>query len=171
MTKLKSVCEEKNYEWLYDTHCKTLYNFIYYKCGDPDQASDLVQDAFIKLWKNCSKIIFEKSKSYLFTIAKNQFLKEVAHHKVKLNYTIVGNYDTEVAENPEFLLEEKEYMKTLESAISNLTTAQREVFLLNRIEKKKYKEIAEMLSISVKAVEKRMHLALVKLREDLGRNI
>ncbi len=169
--KLKSVCEEKNYEILYDMHGKDLYSFIYYKCGNPDQAADLVQEAFIKLWKNCEKVIFEKSKSYLFTIINNGFLKQVAHNKVKLNYTIRGNYDKEENENPEFLLEEKEYMDTLENAISNLTIGQREVFLLNRIEKKKYKEIAEMLSISVKAVEKRMHLALVKLREDLGRKI
>ena len=52
--------------------------------------------------------------------------------------------------------------------IANLSEKQREVFLLNRIEKKKYKEIAEMLGISVKAVEKRMHGALKSLREEIN---
>ena len=45
---------------------------------------------------------------------------------------------------------------------------QKEVFLLSRIEKMKYREIAEMLEISVKAVEKRMHLALLEMKEKIG---
>ena len=45
---------------------------------------------------------------------------------------------------------------------------QKEVFLLSRIEKMKYREIAEMLGISVKAVEKRMHLALLEMEEKIG---
>ena len=65
-------------------------------------------------------------------------------------------------------MEEKEFMDKLQNAISDLTDGQREVFLLNRIDKKTYKEIAEMLEISVKAVEKRMHGALVKLRGKIG---
>ena len=72
-------------------------------------------------------------------------------------------------ENPEFVLEEKEFMEKLQHAISNLTDAQREVFLLNRIDKKTYREISELLGVSVKAIEKRMHGALVKLREQLGK--
>jgi RNA polymerase sigma-70 factor (ECF subfamily) len=48
-----------------------------------------------------------------------------------------------------------------------LTEGQRIAFLLNRIEEKKYSEIAEMLSISVKAVEKRIHGALVSLRIEI----
>ena len=71
-------------------------------------------------------------------------------------------------ESPEFILLEKEFMEKLETTIANLPDKQREVFLLNRIEKKKYKEIAEMLNISTKAVEKRMHQALVIMRQEIG---
>jgi RNA polymerase sigma-70 factor (ECF subfamily) len=63
---------------------------------------------------------------------------------------------------------EKEFMEKLESTIDNLPEKQREVFLMNRIEKKKYKEIAICLNISVKAVEKRMHQALVVMRKEIG---
>jgi RNA polymerase sigma-70 factor (ECF subfamily) len=63
---------------------------------------------------------------------------------------------------------EKEFMDKLERTIDSLPEKQKEVFLLNRIEKKKYKEIAEQLDISVKAVEKRMHLALVVMRDKIG---
>jgi len=52
--------------------------------------------------------------------------------------------------------------------LANLPSKQREVFLLNRIDKKKYAEIAEMLGISVKAVEKRMQKALIIIRKEIG---
>jgi RNA polymerase sigma-70 factor (ECF subfamily) len=71
-------------------------------------------------------------------------------------------------ESPEFIMLETEFMEKLEHTINTLPEKQKEVFLLNRIEKKKYKEIAIQLDISVKAVEKRMHLALVVMREQIG---
>jgi RNA polymerase sigma factor (sigma-70 family) len=65
-------------------------------------------------------------------------------------------------------MEENEYMDRLQRAIENLTEEQRTAFLLNRIEGKKHKEIAEMLGISRKAVEKRIYKALDKIREQIG---
>ena len=57
----------------------------------------------------------------------------------------------------------------MERAIYALPEGQRLVFLMNRIDKRKYREIAEELGISQKAVEKRMHQALVTLRKELGK--
>lgn len=169
MSENKSVCESKVFEQLYTSHSRTLYNFIYYKCGNQAQAEDLVQEAFVKLWNNCAKVLFEKAKSFVYTVANNLFLNEVAHAKVVLKYKQTPSKDR-TNENPEFVLEEKEFMEKLQNAISNLTEAQREVFLLNRIDKKTYREISELLGVSVKAIEKRMHGALVKLREQLGKD-
>ena len=64
-------------------------------------------------------------------------------------------------------MEEDEFKTRLEQAISELVPTQREVFLMNRIDKKKYSEIAEELEISVKAVEKRMGKALKILRSKI----
>ena len=69
-------------------------------------------------------------------------------------------------QNPEYLLREKEFDERLKQVISELPEGQREVFLLNRINGKKYAEIAALLNISVKAVEKRMSGALQKLRSE-----
>ena len=71
-------------------------------------------------------------------------------------------------ESPEFVMLEKEFLEKIEKAIADLPEKQKEVFLLSRIEKKKYREIAEILGISVKAVEKRMHLALIKMKNKIG---
>lgn len=166
-SETKSVCEQKNYEQLFNAHSQTLYNFIYYKCGDRQQAEDIVQDAFVKLWNNCSKVIFEKARSFLFTVARNLFLNEVAHKKIVLQHEAIPTKSS-TNETPEFILEEQQFMEKLKDAIANLPEKQREVFLLSRIDKKKYSEISELLDISIKAVEKRMSLALITLREKLG---
>jgi len=163
----QSVCEEKAYKLLFDTHSKTLFNFIYYKCGDIDQAEDLVQEAFIKLWDNCSNVIFNKAKSFLFTVARNLFLNQVAHKKIVLQHKSTLSPDR-TYETPEFLMEEQEFLIKLKKVIADLPEKQREVFLLSRIDKKKYGEISDMLGISVKAIEKRMSQALIILREKLG---
>jgi len=163
----KSVCENETYKHLFKEHSTSIRNFIYYKCGDIQQAEDITQEAFIKLWDNCSKVIFEKAKSFLYTVARNHFLNEVAHKKIVLKHQLHLPSDR-TNESPEFLLEEKEFMAKLKRVIADLPEKQREVFLLSRIDKKKYSEISEILDISVKAVEKRMSQALISMREQIG---
>jgi RNA polymerase sigma-70 factor (ECF subfamily) len=70
-------------------------------------------------------------------------------------------------ENPEFILEEKQFGNKLLKAIENLNETQRVAFLMHRIDGKKYSEIAEELNIGIKAVEKRIHLALLELRKEI----
>lgn len=163
----ENLCNDQVFNGFYLTHSRDLYNFMYYKSGDGEQASDFVQEAFIKIFENCGKIDFAKAKSYLFTTANNLFLNVIKHQKVKLAYAQNSPSVGSTGEDPEFVLREKEYMGELQDAIARLTEAQREVFLLNRIDGKKYREIAEMLAISEKAVEKRMMGALKKLRNQL----
>jgi len=159
----KSVCDQQVFNTVFDQQAETLRNYLYYRCGDMQQAEDLVQDAFIKLWNHCKKVVFEKAKSFLYTVSKNAFYNEQAHKKVVLAYEKRSNKSSNI-EAPDFLMEEKEFMDKLQRAIDGLTEREREVFLLNRIDKKTYKEIAQLLEISQKAVEKRMHKALIKMR-------
>jgi RNA polymerase sigma-70 factor (ECF subfamily) len=167
MEEPENVCNEKTFNRLYESYGKPVWRFIYYKCGDPAQADDLVQDAFIKLWQNCAKVTKEKAKSFLYTVCNNAFLNEVAHKKVVLKHA-KRQPDKTNYQSPEFVMEENEFHEKLKKSIENLTEAQRTAFLLNRIEGKKYAEIAEMLNISVKAVEKRMSQALAVLRKEIG---
>ncbi|WP_378177622.1 RNA polymerase sigma factor [Aquimarina sp. SS2-1] len=163
----KSVCDEKNFESIFNDCSESLRNLIYYKCGDVDLAEDIIQDAFIKLWQNCKKVIFFKAKSYLFTVANNSLLNHIAHKKVVLKFQQKPHLDLN-NQDPQFLIEEKEFMSKLQNAIDDLPEKQRETFLLSRIDKKSYKEIAEISGVSVKAIEKRIHYALLTLRQKLG---
>ncbi len=167
MKELENVCNENTFNRLYEAHGKTIWRFIYYKCGNTAQADDLVQEAFIKLWQNCAKVTKEKAKSFLYTVCNNTFLNEVAHKKVVLKHAKRQPKKTNY-QSPEFLMEEAQFHEKLKNSLENLTEAQRTAFLLNRIEGKKYAEIAEMLNISVKAVEKRMSKALATLRKEIG---
>lgn len=160
------ICEERLFESIFEKHSKNLHNFLYYKFGEHLNPKDKVQEAFIKLWQNCSKVSPDKAKSFLFTTANNLMLNAVAHQNVVLKYE-KRPQKTATIESPEFLLEEKEYHEKLQKALSNLTDAQRVAFLMNRVEGKRFKEIAQLLNISTKAVEKRIYGALKKLREDI----
>ena len=159
-----NVCLEQVFQSIFMTQAEGLRNFMYYKTGNLQQAEDFVQDAFSKLWENCAKVVVGKAKSFLFTIANNSFLNKVAHQKVVLKFENRG-HTQQTNINPQFLLEEAEFKQRLMAAISALPEGQRVVFLMNRIDKKKYREIAVELAISVKAVEKRMHQALSALRK------
>jgi RNA polymerase sigma-70 factor (family 1) len=162
------ICKSEVFETIFRSYAKELKRFLYFKTGDTALAEDILQDTFVQLWKNCDNVSYEKVKNYLFTVANNQFLNYKkreklirAHHKT---------FPRKVFhETPEFLLLEKEFLVKIEKAIASLTENQQEVFLLNRIEKKKYREIAVLLNVSIKTVEKRMHVALKKMKEQIGR--
>lgn len=162
--KSENVCEEAVYERIFRSLAPALRNFLIFKFRDQDSAEDVVQEAFVALWKNCQKVTEALAKAYLYRVAQNQMLKKVEKEKVHAKY--VGLRVKPLQEmGPDFDLEYHELSGRLKEAIEQLPDGQREVFLLNRLEGKTYAEIAELLEVSVKAVEKRMHKALLKLRE------
>lgn len=160
----ENVCAEPIFQKVFSQYGEQLRNFLIYRGSESGQAEDIVQESFIKLWENCSKVIPSKAKSYLYTLASNAFKNNIAHMKVRLKYAESGVSEKKELETPEFKMEEEEFKERLQNAIAELVPTQREVFLMNRIDKKKYAEIAEELEISVKAVEKRMGKALKILR-------
>ncbi|WP_109300432.1 RNA polymerase sigma factor [Aquimarina sp. AU474] len=170
MSDKSSTCNEKVFDEFFKSHAKLLRNYVYYKFGDLDQAEDIVQDSFIKLWNNCSKVNLDKAKSYVYTVATNLGISITRHQKVRFKYKdYVTQRKTDInQESPEFIMLEKEYMEKFKNAIAALPERQREVFLLSRIDKKTYREIAELSGVSVKAIEKLMHKALVALRKTIG---
>jgi len=163
---MDNVCEEKTFSSVFKSTSKTIFNFIYYKYGNEEKAHDAVQEAFVKLWENCAKVTPEKAKSFLYTVSNNLYLNVLKAEKVRMKYA--QNQGGAISkESPEFVMEGKEFQKKLDSALNALPENQRTTFLLNRIDGKKYAEIADMEGVSVKAIEKRMHLALKSLREKI----
>ena len=57
------ICQENNFKVFFNTHAKLLRNFLYYKYGGLNEVDDIVQDSFIKLWNNCTKVTVKTAKS------------------------------------------------------------------------------------------------------------
>lgn len=161
-----NICDEALFSKAFNNYAKDLHDFLYYKFGNHINPQDKVQEAFVKLWKKCADVAPSKAKSFLFTVANNLTLNDLAHQKVVLKFQETKP-KASTHEDPEFLMQEQEYKVKLQKALANLSEAQRVAFLMNRIEGKKHKEIAEILNISQKAVEKRIYGALKQLRKEI----
>ena len=163
MPRKASVCEESTFTSIFNEYAKSLNNYLYFKTGNENMSKDLTQEAFTKLWQNCADVVVETAKGYVFKIANNLLINEYNHQKVVFKFQRIPQREASY-ESPEYLMEEKELKEKLEAAIADLPEKQRIVFLMSRIEKRTYKEIAATLGISKQAVEKRMYNALDKLR-------
>ena len=134
-----SLCNEAQYQAIFQANARALRNFLYYKCGNSELSSDLMQEAFLRLWRDCGKVPPEKAKAYLFTVANRLFLDHVKHQQVVLRYQ-QRQLSKPTSESPEFIYETEEFRVRLEQAIANLAEPVREVFLLNRLEQMTYKD-------------------------------
>jgi RNA polymerase sigma-70 factor (ECF subfamily) len=159
------LCSDAIYSSVFESYFKLLRNFLIYRYKNTEFAEDIAQNAFVILWENCKLLKTEQAKSFLYTTAIRLSLNQIKHNKVVANFEIISKPKSINPESPEFLLEEIELKILLENAINNLPEKQRTVFLMNRFENQSYSEIASLLNLSVKAVEKRMHQALVSLRK------
>jgi RNA polymerase sigma-70 factor (ECF subfamily) len=162
----KNICDKLRFSKLYDKYAQSLSNILFYKYGDLLNPSDKVQDAYIKLWENCTKVAPEAAKSYLYTVANNMMLNEVKHQKVVFKHQQVKPKDY-TNETPEFVLRKKEFLNRYETALANLKEEERVAFLLSKVDGKTHKEIAELLGITKKVVEHRVYSAFNKLKDQL----
>jgi len=165
--KILSYSEFKE---IFDLYFSSIKSFIYYKVGDTAIAEDLAQDTFVKLWETRSSIKISTVKSYLYTIGGNLSINYLKRNQLKFKFKNQLEINNNL-KNPEYLLEMKEYEEKLNRVLSEIPEGSREVFLMNRIDGLKYKEIAENLGLSVKAIEKRISKALEIIREKLGVNL
>ena len=152
----KSVFNE-NYEYI--------LNYLFYLSGDSKLSEDLVQDVFLQLWVNRDKIRNETVRPFLFTLARNAFLKSVRRVKYDLQFKS-GWFETVENESPEFIAEMKEFDQQLQKAIASLPEKCRIIYLMSRMDDLSYAEIAVNLNVSVKAVEKQISKALSLLRKE-----
>lgn len=157
---------EEEFLSVFDQWYEPVRNFSYYKTGDSKLAEDIAQDTFVKLWEKRSEVRIRTVKPLLFTIASNQIKNLAEHGKVVLNFAVNFRLNAS-SPSPEFELELKEFNERLQSAINGLDKKNREVFLMNRIDGYTYVEMAEILGLSVKAIEKRMKNALGKLKKEI----
>lgn len=159
----------KNFEKLYFENynmlCRSVYRFV----KDEETTKDIVQEVFIKYWKRMNKMhITESEIAYLQKSCINaalNYLKEVTRRQSReLDFAESASKDTS---RPDDSYQTWETSRAIDATIEALPPTCREAFILSRHEAKSYKEIAEILDISVNTVEKHIGKALKRLREVL----
>jgi len=158
------------FDVLYRKYSKRIYKFGFSILKSQEEAENLIQDVYLNFWENRHKVEENSSiKSYLFTIAYNSsisIIRKKARETQFIEYLKTLQDLNEEPVNVE--LEYNELTNKLDEIINALPRRQKEVYLLNRVECLKYKEIADRLHISVNTIENHMSRALKTIREKLG---
>jgi RNA polymerase sigma-70 factor (ECF subfamily) len=163
--------DEQAFELLFRKYYIRLCSFANKFLNDPEEAREIVQYVFEKIWEERDKIDPEDSlKAYLFKIAQNLSFNKLRRKKVESRYAEV--LKIVYIERQEFSVHESLLVNELEEHISHsiekLPSKCRTIFELSRIEGLKYREIADTLNISVKTVEAQMSKAIRSLRIELS---
>ena len=143
---------------------------MYYRCGDSDLATDLAQDAFMKVWEKDIAFEGNRTKGLLYKIAADLFASSYRRKKLEQKHASTLEFSLS-GDRPDNYVQYQELKESYEKSLSRLNEKQRVVFLMSRMEGLSYKEIAERLDLSVKAIEKRMNVALSHLKKDLRINV
>lgn len=158
--------DKEHFKYLFDTYFDAIRNYLYFRSGNAELATDIAQECFMRVWEKRDSFKDPPVKALLYKIANDLFISKYRKDLVAQNY-IANTKQYDETESPEDILEYKELNRRYEFALTQLSEKQRVVFLMSRNEGYKYAEIAERLNLSVKAVEKRMKHALQFLKKAL----
>ena len=170
--------DEKSFEILLSRYLNIIYNFVYKFAKDGDEASDIAQETFLKVWKNVKKINQKQNfKSWLFTIAKNTALDHlkkktaVAFSKFEdldgKNYFIENIKDT--SSLPSEIVESKMTKSLLSKATKSLSSKYKEVVSLYYFKDLNFREISETTGQPLNTVKSRHKRAIRHLKTNLSR--
>ncbi len=159
---------KKGFELLYNRYYKPLCShavrFVYSK----DVAEDIIAEIFYNIWKNQVFLHITTSfRAYLFTAVRNRCFLYLQQEQGNKSFAF-DNSDLQFPESnvsPDQMLFYDDLQKQIEQAIAQLPPQCQKVFLMNRFEGKKYKEIADELQLATKTIEAHINKALVHLRD------
>lgn len=140
-----------------------VYRFILKNIRHVENAQDIVQSSFEKMWINREKVEAEKSKSFLFTVAYNQMIDFIRKNK-RIIYTDEVPVNTVTYQKPQ-----NELKRILMMALDRLNETQKSLVMLKDYEGYSYTEIAEIMNLSESQVKVYLHRARIQLREFLSK--
>lgn len=164
------VIDANTIETLFRTYYDGLCRYAFTILKGQDEAEDVVQKLFIKLWEKRNELEIAKDvKSYLFRSTYNASLNELKRLKKKnMHDTIDSNMNLQGNEDASSTVLSAELESKIEAAINTLPEKCGEVFKMSRMKELSYKEISEQLNVSIKTVENHMGKALKLMRVALS---
>ena len=153
---------DKAYNDCVDNFADGVYRFIVKNIRHTEDAQDIVQSAFEKLWVNRTQVLPEKAKSYLFTIAYHQMIDHIR----KSNKMPLAE-ETYIPHQP-INQEQVELKQILMRAVNQLNPTQKSLVLLKDYEGYSYQEIGEIMNLSESQVKVYLHRARLILKNKLS---
>ena len=158
--------DHKAFDMLYIQYSPRLKHFLTGFIKNQDEASDMTQDIFYKIWTNRETISkVDSFKAYLFRMARNMIYDYYEHSLIE------ENYQQKEQNTPAYgdLIEEELYAKELslliDIAVEKMPAQRRSIFIMSRKDGLSNEEIAQRLNISKRTVENHMTQALAELRK------
>lgn len=161
--------DDKAVEWVISNYKQRLIYFIQRSLPREEDVESLVQEVFIKLWCNRESLDSNRSlDTFIFTIAKNlltDHLRKLVHRRKHVAEVIAISSDTDLSSMKIFEYQELE--ERVYDCIEALPEKRKEVFRLNKIEGKSYRDIAELLGVSENTVNVHMYKSKQFFKEKL----
>jgi RNA polymerase sigma factor (sigma-70 family) len=152
---------EREYNECVSTYADNVYRFIVKNLRHEEDARDVVQTAFEKMWRNRDEVDAAKSKSYLFTVAYHQMIDHIRKNK-RIYLKEEFNEEARIQDRPTHNMK-----KILEEALSRLSETQRSLVLLKDYEGYSYEEIGKITGLNESQVKVYLHRARVQLKNYL----
>lgn len=153
---------EKEYNICVTNYADNVFRFIIKNIRHEEDARDIVQTAFEKMWKNRDQVDNDKAKSFLFTVAYNQMIDHIRKNKKVIVADEVSE-DYKVGFQPNFELKKK-----LNAALNTLSDLHKSLVLLKDYEGYNYDEIGKITGLKESQVKVYLHRARIQLKEYLG---
>lgn len=150
---------EREYNECVNLYADGVFRFIVKNLKHEEDARDVVQSAFEKLWRNREDVDAAKSKSYLFTVAYNQMIDHL--RKVKR----ISLKDDFKAEVKVIRREHNNTKAILQQALARLNETQRSLVMLKDYEGYSYEEIGKIMNLNESQVKVYLHRARLQLKE------
>ncbi len=154
---------EKEYNECVTQYADNVYRFIVKNLRNEEDAKDVVQTSFEKLWLNRKTVEYAKSKSFLFTVAYHQMIDHIRKTKrISLQENFVETTKIEYPEN-------SSAKRILQEAVNRLNETQKSLIMLKDYEGYSYQEIGEITGLNASQVKVYLHRARLVLREYIVR--
>ena len=160
---------EQAFEKIFREYFKSLHAYAYTFMKDDEQAEEIVQNVFCRIWEKRVLLKTDGSlKAYLYRAVHNESLNYLKHQKTRTAFRVLHQDEEHTSPEASDKLMVAELDGHIRKALQELPLQCRIIFQLSRFENLKYQQIADQLNISVKTVENQMGKALKVLRLKLA---
>ena len=156
-----------SFEILFQKYYVRFYNFVFNLTKNSQAAEDIIQNVFMKIWINRASLRPDQSiHNYIYVLSKREMLNHIRDRKayVQVERLVMAEQPSEEVTDQSMSL--KELDERIRRFIADMPEQRRKVFILSRYRGLTNKEIAEMMGLSVRTVDRHINLALTSLKKE-----